>query len=241
MKRINSILVLICLLSCAKLLVGQNTKNKIQIGLSTSIHTFSTNEQFTLGTGQSFGAWLAIPLPNSSRLNFTLAHRQLNGYQQQAFELTESVFPTQIHQTMRVNQLLGFSFWDVDVSWSTALTKNNRWRWGGGVKLAALDRVRGEDNTVTLVVEGELSPTETSPGYDYEPAILRFEGAPLYQEFAPLDLGAFLQVSYELMKGLTGTATYYQGGINLFGDTQYPGQSSHRLSQFSIGVMARIY
>lgn len=220
-------------LSIGNNISGQNPKEKIQLGLYTEVHTFGSDAQFTLGTGQSFGAWLAMPLKKGKSLGLKFAYRQLMGYQQEEIHLAESIFPNQVHRILQVKQLRGLSYWDIDLSWNATLFNHQRWTWGGGMKLAVLDRARGQSNTTIMTAAVE--------GFSFAPSLTRLESQQLEtKEFAALDLGIFAQLSYELIKNLSCTMTYYQGTNSLLGNAKFPGQDSHYLSQFSIGLKARI-
>lgn len=242
MNTTKYLLLTVLLLGAVWSLTAQQTERKIQGGLGISVHSFSTSAQFSMGTGQSFAAWFQMDVRNDTKLEVKFAHRQLMGYRHEEVRLSEVIQPTQIERWQEVNELTGLVFWDVDLAWKTTLSNNRRWAWGGGVKLAILDRPRGKQSKAILVTDGRVVSSETNTNVNIGSDQLEYDIEPLGRAlFAPLDIGVFTQVSYTLIKGLDCTATFYQGGINLFGDAQYPNQDHHFLSQFSLGLNARIF
>lgn len=244
MKNFQSLLFLavISLLSSG-ISFGQDMNKSLRIGVGANgLLSVKDWNPFQAGLGHEVQLWLERPISTRSSINFTMAYRQLGGYQMKSIDIKEQYFPDEFQSQMKTREVASLDYLDASANWHFKLKENSPWSIGMGLRWSYLVKWNAHEQEILWLEYGSGRITENSFGGG-SGSFQRINESTVLEadNFNRQDYGFLIHFAYEISPGLQLKTSYYQGFQKVFKDQLFSAESTYRVTTFSLGLSARLF
>ncbi|MCI4649825.1 hypothetical protein [Phaeodactylibacter sp.] len=201
---------------------------------------------FNTGTGNGGAIWVNKEISKRSNLSLSIGYQYYAGLGTGFIEDSERIGPTQVVSTVETAVLDALSFLTLDGTYHLN-TAASPWSFSLGFRLAKRIQFKGEsallaENRATFLEPGfpssnnvDIISNHVNSGASITDRVDKLE-----KQLSPVDAGLQIGVQYQLIKGLTAEAGFYQGMLNQW-SPEFKGENGYWITSFLMGLSARIF
>ena len=201
-----------------------------QAGVNAGYLMHLQPETYGLGPGVQAGVWASWPVTPTSRLQLSMGHRRLGGFNRLYLETGISSTPAETRRTVSAIQLTALRYLDAEAGWAFQPSPESPWSCYAGAYYAHLVHWQDFDFSITSIEKpGRRGIEITDPNW------------PVRNELNSGDVGLRLGVSYQLLDGLSAQFHLRKGFSDLVPGALFTDTSKDHLTAFSLGLSARLF